>query len=344
MQSWLIKVLLGVLAGGVAFAFIPGEEPLSATYSHADCRRVGVFDRISGRPLVGIEDLELSRDQRSLYLSSYDRLEGRSAQGGIYQIPVLSLGSGQQVPATPLTDPARFRHGLRPHGMTLSADGTRLAFVNRRRDNTVAIVEGPITETGLRIRMRYRRAGSLCRANDLVYADTGNRLFLTIDRQACDVDLIDLVPWVGTGSVIAVPLQGREDPIVISDGLAFANGVMPPFIAETRGERITRSDRTDWEIALPGGPDNLSRTREGHIIAALHPSLFSLWLYRYGVSWSAPSRIAKIIPLAESVEVLFEDIDGDLFSAATVGALTAGGTLVAGSVREDGLLVCERRG
>ena len=53
----------------------------------------------------------------------------------------------------------------------------------------------------------------------------------------------------------------------------------------------------------------------------------------------APSRIIKANPQTGAVEILFDDPDGALFSAATV-AVEWAGALIAGSVTDEGLLVC----
>ena len=74
-------------------------------------------------------------------------------------------------------------------------------------------------------------------------------------------------------------------------------------------------------------------------MAAVHPSLFSLWLYTAGIREDAPSRIVQFDPRRDAVEVLFDDPYGELFSGATV-AIHANGRLLVGSAQDSGLLVC----
>ena len=96
-------------------------------------------------------------------------------------------------------------------------------------------------------------------------------------------------------------------------------------------------------IAIPGGPDNLSTTRDGKIIAAAHPSLWRLGLNRKMNIGKAPSRIVKADIESGLVEVLFDDPNRipseETFSAATIAVETDRG-LVVGSVTDEGVLIC----
>ena len=93
-------------------------------------------------------------------------------------------------------------------------------------------------------------------------------------------------------------------------------------------------------MEVPGGPDNLNWDGLGGLIVALHPSLFRVGAYLYGYNDTAPSRIVRV-DLDRNLEVLFDDPAGALFSGASVAVLS-GGVLVAGSVRDAGLLVCRK--
>jgi hypothetical protein len=106
-------------------------------------------------------------------------------------------------------------------------------------------------------------------------------------------------------------------------------------VAETRSNRLLRPDGS--AVDLPGAPDNLTASTEGLVIA-LHPSLLRLWPYLAGWSEHAPTRIA-LVRDGGAVELLYDDPAGARFSAATTAVL-ADGRLIAGSVRDAGLLVC----
>ncbi len=131
-------------------------------------------------------------------------------------------------------------------------------------------------------------------------------------------------------------------PNIEQTGLAFANGIAGLYVAETRGWRLHH--RLDRPVEVPGGPDNLTWDGLGGLIAALHPSLYRIAAYRYGYLDTAPSRVVRV-DLDRKVEVLFDDTGGEVFSGASVAVLAArglsGSVLVAGSMRDAGVLVCQ---
>jgi hypothetical protein len=178
------------------------------------------------------------------------------------------------------------------------------------------------------------RDPAFCRANDLAFRGDNEALGITIDRGACQMAIADYMPGARTGRVMAYQ-RG-----VVSEAqaqLTFPNGIEGDWIAETRGHRLRGADGR--EIGLPGGPDNLTRTEDGALIAAVHPKLAQLGLYLNDWAGRAPSRIVRIAPETGVVEVLFDDPAGAVFSAATAAVLTDG-HLIAGSVRDAGLLLC----
>ena len=95
-----------------------------------------------------------------------------------------------------------------------------------------------------------------------------------------------------------------------------------------------------YSARVPGGPDNLTVSSDGGIVAAVHPSLMAIGLNRRLGVGKAASRIVKIDPETGAVEILFNDPHGELFSAATVAAEWNGG-LILGSVTDEGLLFCK---
>jgi hypothetical protein len=132
------------------------------------------------------------------------------------------------------------------------------------------------------------------------------------------------------------------DKALFANGLAHRqNGDL--VMAATREDALlTLGDdfAETGRIAIPGGPDNLTIADDGDIVAAVHPSLFKLMLTRKFGLGAAPSRIVKADPETGAVEILFDDPKGALFSAATVAIETENG-LAAGSVTDEGLLVCQ---
>lgn len=210
----------------------------------------------------------------------------------------------------------------------------------------------------------------LCNANDVVPLDAST-LLVSSDRGRCGPwgRLAETVLGLSRGSVLRLALAGIEaggSPrltgiVPIVEGLAFANGLAlarteesAPLLlaAATRAKAVSAyvlPEETGAEngldllrtVALSGGPDNLFVDATGRGLTALHPSLLRLGLYRYrwfGVA-TAPTRIVRFNVTDATVETLVDDPSGRLLSAAT-GAIAFAGLLIAGSVADEGLLVC----
>ena len=315
---------------------------LPARFALEDCQRVALTDTGSGQPIVGVEDMALLPDGDTLILSAMDRLarEWRpetAPEGGLYEVSLKRLAAGEAW-AAPIVGPGTIEGGLFPHGIAVSDDGERLAVINRGRDGTVSIIGGALRR-GAFSRRTARSDPLFCRANDLAFSGGGAMaLRVTLDRADCGLAWADLKPGSTTGRVLSVNLGGLAPPKVEQTGLAFANGIAGLYVAETRGWRLHH--RLDRPVELPGGPDNLTWDGLGGLIAALHPSLFRLAAYRYGYHDTAPSRIVRV-DLDRNVEVLFDDPAGEVFSGASVAVLS-GSVLVAGSMRDAGVLVCRK--
>ncbi len=313
---------------------------LPARFALEDCGRVALTDTGSGRPIVGVEDMALLPDGNTLILSAMDRLarEWRSdstPEGGLFEVSLKRLAAGE-IWAAPIVRSGAVEGGLFPLGLAVSSDGERLAFINRARDGTVSIVGGTLRRGTFSLRTT-RSDPLFCRANDLEFSGDGAMaLRVTLDRGDCGMSWADLKPGSTSGRVISVNLGGLAPPKIEQTGLAFANGIAGLYVAETRGWRLHH--RLDRPVDLPGGPDNLNWDGLGGLIAALHPSPFRFAAYRYGYHDTAPTRIVRV-DLDRNIEVLFDDPAGEVFSAASVAVLS-GGVLVAGSMRDAGLVVC----
>ncbi len=336
IQSTLVILVIISLP---LFWIFRAPDALPARFAPSDCARIAVADTATGRPLVGIEDMALLPDGETLLLSSahhlaLERHPSRAPEGGIYAASLPRLAAGEAW-ASPIVAEGTAAGGLFPHGIAVSEDGSRLAFVNRNREGTTAVIEGLLSRTGFTARFT-RSDPALCRANDLVYGDGGLRV--TLDRGDCGIAWADLRPGSTTGRVVALDPAGTGPPRVEVSGLAFANGIAGLWVAETRAFRLHH--RLDRPMELPGGPDNLTYDPLGGLIVAVHPSIPRLAAYRHGWRDNAPSRLVRV-DLDRTIEVLFDDPSGALFSGASVGVL-AEGVLIVGSVLDAGLLVCRK--
>lgn len=327
------------------------DEPF---YVHDECRRVDLIDEATGAPIIGAEDLVFDDANGRLIVSAYDRRAAEKAarqsrvpppQGGLYAVSLDSLFSASgALEASRLIDPTKIKNGLRPHGVD-AANG-EIVFVNRgyvqdgkRWRMTPAMVR--VSATG-EITSQYAH----CAANDV--AVVGDSHLFTRDHLACG----GLARTFE--NVFAQKKSGAyfNDGGALIDGVAFANGVAVLddgfAVAATREKalHIFRAKKGEesrqFIVDAPGAPDNLSLAGDGDIIASLHPNLFRLALARKLDIGKSGSRIARIDLDSGEVTILFDDASGALFSAATIGVATDRG-LVAGSVIDRGLLVCEKR-
>ncbi len=329
-----------------------GQSASDPYYAQNECRRIDLTDQRSGVQIVGAEDIAFDEDNGRLIVSAYDRRATEKAakagapppQGGVYAVDVDALFNAEDaIDAKPLVDPTDFENGLRPHGLGFSQG--EIAFVNR------GYVQGGKSWRMTPAIVRISAAGEItlqgvhCAANDV--AVVGDSHLFTRDHLACGgVALV-------VENVLAQKKSGAyfDDGGALIDGVAFANGVavLPDgfAVAATREKaiHIFRADRDEgsreFVVDAPGAPDNLSVSGDGDIIAALHPSLFRLALNRKLGVGKAGSRIARVDIDTGETELLFNDPKGALFSAATIGVVTTRG-LIAGSVTDSGVLVCEK--
>lgn len=311
-------------------------EPVSATYAHSDCRRVALIDLDTGAQVVGAEDLALTPDGEGLIVSAHDRYAADLPNGGIYRVNLWALSGASRYEVRNIVDLEGRDLPFRPHGIALSETGTRMAVINRVAEGEAVIEIGDLEDIGWQATRRLT-GQSLCRANDLNFSRAEvETLQITLDREACGMSMADLMPGSTTGRVARWD-GGRLQ--IIRSGLSFPNGIAEPYLAETRKSRIVKPSGP--ALRVPGGPDNLTREDQRHLIAAVHPSLRRLALYLNGLWPSAPSRIVRVNVLSGAVEVLFDDPYGEMFAAAT-SAVFAKDMLIAGSVGDEGMLVCER--
>lgn len=329
----LVVVLVVCLISAMYFLAAPTAMP--ARFHHAECQVLPLTDRMTGLEITGVEDLALLPDAATLIISAHDRHDPSLPNGGLYRVPLFALGAGSELTLNNLVPPESREHPFRPHGLAVAGNGRRLAVINRVTDDHVFLEIGDFDEQ-LWAGDKRVRGNRFCRANDLVFEDgVGEALLVTIDRAECGTSFSDLLPGSRTGRVLR--FDGETVATVRSE-LEFPNGITENFVAETRNERLLSQNGT--EIVLPGAPDNINIDADGALITAVHPALMQLWFYLQGWQGKAPSRIVRATPQDATVEVLFDDPRGEMFSAATSAVLTDG-KLVAGSVLDGGLLYCE---
>ncbi|HRX40166.1 MAG: hypothetical protein R3C54_02090 [Parvularculaceae bacterium] len=348
----LAVLVIAAMAAGCA------EKPVGeAKYQANDCRRVALVDSTSGEAIRGAEDLTVDLENQRLFVSAYDRrLVERAArrgepvipEGGVYQVSLGAFSSGaDEADAWPVAPAGEFTGGLHPHGISYNAEAGEIAFINRAyvRVKGAWKMVPQIERVGVNGEAIVSGAGKTpCAANNVL--DEGGAALITFDHERCD--------WRGgLEDALSLRRSGVADDKGdrLFDRALFANGIARAgdgriALAATRenalllmkqeGDKLKLTQR----VRLPGGPDNLTVSSDGGIVAAVHPSLMAIGLNRRLGVGKAASRIVKIDPETGAVEILFNDPHGELFSAATVAAEWNGG-LILGSVTDEGLLFCK---
>jgi hypothetical protein len=349
----------GMLAGAFAMASCVGEPPSAPLYAAEDCRRVELIDARTGEAIVGAEDLELDPARGRLFISAHDRRAVARAvaknahavpEGGVYAVSLRALLDADTAKATPLVGRGEIGGGIRPHGIAYDPATDEIAFINRayqRIDNRWRVTPR-VERIGANgeVFIGGAREGH-CHANNL-HVDAG-RIYVTFDHGECGwraaLEDAFFLKRSGVADVDGVPLY---------DTALHANGIVRTpvgdiVLAATREKSLIVMDESATaltrvrEIALPGGPDNITISEDGKIVAAVHPSLLRIGIdVRLGF-WPAPSRVVKVDADTGEMDVLFDDRTGRVFAAATA-AVEWGAALVIGSVSDSGLLVCRRPG
>ena len=274
------------------------------------------------------------------------------------------------------TEHALHPHGI---DLVSDAEGRKVLYVINRRYERLKSERGSggggggqweivptvevfdVGESGALHHRRTVRDRAFCRANGI--AGLGRARFLVSnDGIACGRWGRRLEQTLGLkkGNVVLAELDdatGSSAVTRVAEGIGFANGLAVDaehvYVAATRDQallvyRIDGFSNTsalkgpEHIIAVDGGPDNLSWGREHALLVAVHPSLLRLAAYRY--QWmslvdTAPTRIIGVDVRDGSQRTLYASDAGEPLSAATI-AVAHGNVLIAGSVTDEGLMLC----
>lgn len=333
-------------------------------------------DRRSGRLFVSAYDRRSV--ERAVRRSAF-----LLPEGGLYSVPIAALAAeeGRLVAAEPLVSRHDAPGGLRPHGLDFDPVTNEIAFINRgyqkingrwRRSARIERVrvepsarpsklKAQLNGEALRRRaarhewaheidasiLTSRAVEAPCAANDVLSIDGAS--LVSFDHANCG--------WRAFAEdALGLARSGvsAERGAPLFDDVSFANGVARAItgelaLAATREKALVLLDdgpdglAESRRVDLPGGPDNVTVSADGGMVAAVHPSLPWMGAHRHLGLPRAPSRIVKVSPETLDVSLLFEDLRGDHFPGATV-AVETDGMLILGSATAEGLFVCRRPG
>lgn len=337
----LISVGLALVAVIVAWIIFGGTTPLEARFALADCRKISLRDAETGKLIKGAEDMLFLPDGDTLVVAAYDRADEVLPFTGIFGVSLLDIDQGtEEITVEELIKSYNLQGGVKPQGIAINASGDRLAIINRVGPEYRTVIDVMEWQGDLFRRGERHEHEAFCRANDLTFDLSGN-LLITRDRAQCRLSVIDMVPFYATGILLTLTPEGELS--AGEERYMFPNGIVMgptgnPIIAETRAARLSGGY---VDTVLPGGPDNLTVDDQGALIAAVHPSLWQLFLYLNGFAFSSPSRVIRADPERTDIEVLFDDPDGELMSAVSVGVMFED-RLYMGSAVDEGILVCQK--
>ncbi len=350
-----IRHSLIILASAMLAACAREGAP-APEFSLERCTRVALFDQLTGKAIVGAEDLDVDRVSGRIFVSAYDRPSAERAawqgartipEGGLYAIDLGALANAPPaLDVRPIADRNAVDGGLRPHGIAWNAETGELTFINRRylregkqwRLSPQLVTLSPSGEV--------RSASDInCSSNDL--AIHAGEPLISLDHGDCGwrAGVEDIFGWK------RARLVDRNGATIAAD-FGFANGVAAGagdrlFVAATRENALYPIifaggvARQEKAIALGAAPDNLTIADDGHIVAAVYPSLLGIGLQRRLGVGKSPSRIVGVDPESGARRLLFDDPKATVIAAATV-AISTQDMLVLGSALDAGIVVCRR--
>lgn len=356
MTSGNTTALLAAAACASAFLGACGNKTVvTPLFKIESCQHLALTDAADGRRIIGAEDLAVDRKGGRLLVSAYERRgverAARSNEdvlpaGGIYLVYLDDLiAANGDLSVRSLLEPSAVAGGVRPHGMDIDGESGEVTFINRsyfrvngRWRMTPQLVRIDLSGAPISV------AGDVhCSANDL--SSFSGRLLVTIDHAGCG--------WrSGVEDVLGAKLSRviNGDGETVLGGLGYANGIVVTpkgeiVVAATREKSLyIVSSTKDASVGkqfvkLQAAPDNLTLSDAGRIVAAVHPSLATMGLQRRLGIGRSPSRVVEVDLGSGEQQVLFDDPDAKLISAATA-AIATNGMLIIGSVIDPGIVVC----
>jgi len=341
----LVAVLL--LAAG---AFIVRTLVVFNHFDEIERSFDGLCEPVAG--IVGPEDLQVSADGRTVFISSHDRIAhaaGEATRGGVYAFDLDNpLAARSWVDRTGGA-PADFL----PHGIHVYEEGgLRRLFAVNMKTSSVEIFD--IDDDEMLTHVESVTDPRITSPNDVVA--TGPRSFyVTNDVEAgrdSDIGTLHALLRKPRGSILRFD-DGRWSRA--AEGLRFANGVVLDaagerlLVAEASGFAVKVYDRSadgslsfNREIPLGTAVDNINRDEDGAFWIGAHPKPLDLLPHEKDVSTPSPSEVLKLTlgeaAAGDRVEAVYLD-DGRELSGST-SAARSGDHLLIGALYEQKFLLC----
>lgn len=306
-------------------------------------------------PILGAEDMQLSREDHFMIISSDDRAgrrDGNPTQGGLYYLDLKNPMS----PPSLLTNVKNASTPFYPHGISMiKIDSAKYKiYAINHPDEKVHLLESFILENGQLVADSIYVDELIFSPNDIVAIDE-ERFYFTNDHgyEGGYGKLAE--DYLGLRASNVIYYDGGNFREVAS-GIAYSNGInYDParallFVASPRDFLVkvfkteANGDLTFVEdIPCGTGVDNIEFGEDGKLWIGCHPNLIHFGEYAKGKQEISPSEIITIDYRGKgdyTIESIYED-DGKKMSGSTV-APTYEDLIFVGNVMDKHFLILKR--
>jgi len=306
-------------------------------------------------PIVGAEDMQLSREDQFMIISSDDRAgrrDGNAQQGGLY---FLDLKNPMATPRL-LTNQDNASTPFYPHGISMiKIDSAKYKiYAINHPDEKVHLIESFILENGVLSGDSIYVDDKIFSPNDIVAIDE-KRFYFTNDHGYQDGYGKLAEDYLGLKISNVIYFDG-ENFREVAAGIAYANGInYDPvkallYVASPRDFLVkvfkteANGDLTFIEnIDCGTGVDNIEFGEDGKLWIGCHPNLIHFGEYAKGKKAISPSEIITIDYRGKgdyTLEQIYVD-DGKNMSGSTV-APTYENLIFVGNVMDEHFLILKR--
>ncbi|MFK7771439.1 MAG: hypothetical protein AB8F94_04835 [Saprospiraceae bacterium] len=306
-------------------------------------------------PIVGAEDMQLSREDQFMIISSDDRAarrDGNPKQGGLY---LLDLKNPLVAPVL-LTNKHNASTPFYPHGISMiKIDSAKYKiYAVNHPDENIHTIESFILENGILEIDSIYADEKIFSPNDIVAIDE-KRFYFSNDHGYQEGYKKLAEDYLGFKASNVIYYDG-ENYREVASGIAYANGInYDPvrellFVASPRGFLVKvfkteeNGDLTFIEdIDCGTGVDNIEFGEDGKLWIGCHPNLVHFGEYAKAKEAISPSEIITIDYRGKgdyTIDQIYED-DGANMSGSTV-APTYEDLIFVGNVMDKHFLILKR--
>lgn len=346
-----LQVLLGLFLVLILFVFYT----LNTTGFFREIENKFDGEILMKVPVPGAEDMQLSREDHFMIISSDDRAgrrDGNPQQGGLYYVDL----NNPLRPPVEMTNTQNTSTPFYPHGISMiKIDSAKYhIYAINHPDEHNHTLERFVLDSGQLYTDTIFTDPLIFSPNDIVALDE-NRFYFTNDH-GYSSGLGKLAEdYIGLKASNVIYYDGKNFREV-ADGIAYANGInYEPersllFVASPRDflVKVYKTEKNGdlsfiENIPCETGVDNIEFDPEGKLWIGCHPNLIHFGEYAKGKQEYSPSEIITIDYKGKGdydIEIIYLE-DGKQMSASTV-APTYQDLIFVGNVMDDNFLILKR--